>query len=84
MGAFAEAGIYVGIPLALIVGRYASTRWRLPSAKILTVMLAIVVVLLLGARLHIAGYPTIPLPWKVIDHSLLHQTIPGRLGCTCS
>ena len=80
MGAFAEAGIYVGIPLALIVGRYTCTRWRLPSAKILTVMLAIVVVLLLGARLHIAGYPTIPLPWKVIDHSLLHQTIPVRLG----
>ena len=46
-----ESGIYVGLPLALIVARYTITRWRLTSTKILVAMLAVVVVLLLGAHL---------------------------------
>ena len=43
-------------------------------------MLAVVVVLLLGSHLHIAGYSTIPLPWKLLDQSLLHDVIPLRLA----
>ena len=43
-------------------------------------MLAVVVVLLLGSRLHIAGYPTIPLPWKYLDQWLLRDVIPLRLA----
>ena len=76
----AESGIYVGLPLALIVARYTITRWRLTSTRILLAMLAVVGVLLLGSHLHIAGHPTIPLPWKVIDRSLLREAVPARLG----
>ncbi len=79
-GSDAEAVTYVGLPLALIVARYTITRWRLTSTRILFAMLAVVVVLLLGSRLHIAGYPTIPLPWKLLDQSLLHDVIPLRLA----
>ena len=76
----AESGIYVGLPLALIVARYTITRWRLTSTRILVAVLAVVVVLLLGSHLHIATHPTIPLPWKVIDHWLLREVLPARLG----
>ncbi len=79
-GDVSESGIYVGLPLALIVARYTITRWRLASTRILFVMLAVVVVLLLGSHLHIAGHPTIPLPWKVIGRSLLREAAPARLG----
>jgi hypothetical protein len=79
-GSDAEAVTYVGLPLALIVARYTITRWRLTSTRILLVMLAVVVVLLLGSRLHIAGYPTIPLPWKLLDQWLLRDVIPLRLA----
>ena len=75
-----ESGIYVGLPLALIVARYTITRWRLTSTRILVVMLAVVVVLLLGAHLYIAAHPTIPLPWKLLDHSVLRDVLPVRLG----
>jgi len=79
-GSDAEAVTYVGLPLALIVARYTITRWVLISTKILFAMLAVVVVLLLGSHLHIAGYSTIPLPWKLLDQSLLHDVIPLRLA----
>jgi hypothetical protein len=79
-GDAADSGIYVGLPLALIVARYAVTRWRLTSTRILLVLLAVVVVLLLGSRLHIATYPTIPLPWQLLDHSLLRSALPVRLA----
>jgi hypothetical protein len=75
-----ECATYIGLPLALIVARYSITRWRMASTKILVATLAIVVVLLFGARLYIAGYPTIPLPWKVIDYSLVRNVVPSRLG----
>jgi hypothetical protein len=79
-GSDAEAVTYVGLPLVLIVARYTVTRWRLASTKILAAMLALVVVLLLGSRLHIAGHPTISLPWKLLDQWLLHDVIPLRLA----
>jgi hypothetical protein len=75
-----EAGTYVGLPLALIVARYTITRWRLTSTKIMAITLAVVVVLLLGAHLYIAGHPTVPLPWKLLDHSVLRDVLPVRLA----
>ena len=79
-GDVAESGIYLGIPLALVVARYCSTRWDRVATRILVVLLAVIGVFLLGSHLHIAGHPTIPLPWKPIDHSLLREVAPVRLG----
>lgn len=79
-GDVSESGIYIGLPLALIVARYAVTRWRLVSTRILVAVLALVVVLLLGSRLHVASHPTIPTPWRLLDHWLLREVVPARLG----
>ncbi len=79
-GDASESGIYIGLLLALIVARYTITRWHLVSTRILSVVLAVVVVLLLGSHLHIAGHSTIPLPWKLIGRSLLREAAPARLG----
>jgi hypothetical protein len=79
-GSDAEAVTYVGLPLALIVARYTITRWRATATKILVVMLAVVLVLILGSHLHVAGYSTISLPWKFLDQSVLHDVIPIRLA----
>jgi hypothetical protein len=43
--------------------------------------LAVLLVLMLGAHLHIAGYRTVPLPWETLDHlPLFNQVAPVRLG----
>ncbi len=76
----AEEGVYVGLPLALIVANYGITRWRQAATRLMIVVLAVTVVLMLGSYLHLAGYPTIPLPWKWFNHSLLRQVVPVRLG----
>ena len=79
-GNIGEAGTYVGLPLALILAHYTMTRWRSAATRFLFGMLAVVVVLILGSHLHIAGYPTIPLPWKVLGVSLLGEALPVRLA----
>lgn len=76
-----ESGIYLGIPLLLIVARYAFTRWRLPASRVSLSVAAIVVVLLLGSHLHVDGHSTIPLPWDVLGGlPVLKQVLPVRLG----
>ena len=80
-GNLAENGVYVGLPMALIVARYAITRWRSAVTRAMIATLAVLVLLMLGAHLHIAGYPTVPLPWELIDRlPLLFEVIPVRLG----
>jgi hypothetical protein len=80
-GNLAENGVYIGLPLVLIVGRYAIVRWRSSATRLMMATLAVVLVLMLGAHLHIAGYPTVPLPWQALDHlPVLNQMAPVRLG----
>jgi hypothetical protein len=80
-GDLLESGIYLGIPLLVIVARYGFTRWRLAACRVLVSLLAIVVVLLLGSHLHIHGHSTIPLPWDWIGGlPVLKQALPVRLG----
>lgn len=80
-GNLAEDGVYIGIVLALVLVWFAVTGWRRPATRILTVMFGIVVVLQLGAHMHIAGHPTVPLPWGVLDRlPLLRHVAPVRLG----
>lgn len=80
-GNLAEDGVYVGLPLALIVGRYAIARWGAPATRVMIATLSVLVMLMLGAHLHIAGYSTIPLPWEALQHvPPLDQVAPVRLG----
>ena len=76
-----ESGVYVGVPLALIVARYGLTRWNAAATRILLIVLGVLVVLATGAHLHIAGFVTLPMPWGWIRHlPLLSRAIPVRLG----
>lgn len=77
----AESGIYLGLPLLLIAGRYIVTRWRLPASRVLFSIFLVVWVLLLGSHLHIDGHPTISLPWRALANlPLVEQALPVRLG----
>lgn len=77
----AESGIYLGLPLLLIAGRYIVTRWRMPATRVLFSIFLVVWVLLLGSHLHIDGHPTISLPWRALANlPLVEQALPVRLG----
>jgi hypothetical protein len=80
-GGTPENGVYVGLVIALVVVRYAITRWGRPATRVLITMLALVVVLMLGAHLHIDGHPTVPLPWGWIGRlPLLVKMAPVRMA----
>ena len=81
VGGVPENGVYIGVPLALIVARYAITRWSAVATRILLIALGVIVVLATGAHLHIAGFVTLPMPWGWLRHlPLLSRAIPLRLG----
>jgi hypothetical protein len=76
----AEQSGYVGLPLLIIAGWFALTRWRTLAGRILTMMLALSSVMALGPRLHIGGVATFELPWQMIDHvPLLNEAVPARV-----
>lgn len=76
-----ESGVYLGIPLLLILGRYVITRWNRREVRVLTVLFGLVFALALGTRLHIAGYETMPVPLGWLHHvPLLSRTLPSRYG----
>jgi hypothetical protein len=80
-GGLPENGVYVGALLVLVIGRYVATSWSRPITRLLLVLLAVVVVLMLGPHMHVAGQPTIPLPWGVLDQApLLSKVAPVRLA----
>lgn len=64
-GNYAEAGAYVGLPLVLVIALFARSHWQRPHGKLLLGVLGIVAVASLGPTLHIAGQPTVPLPWRL-------------------
>jgi hypothetical protein len=80
-GNLAETEVYVGIVLAAVLARFAITRWAATATRILVVMLGLVVVLMLGPHLHVAGRPTVPLPWNWLDRlPLLGRVAPVRMA----
>lgn len=80
-GGVPENGVYVGVPLALIVARYGITQWDAAATRILLILLGVLIVLATGAHLHIAGFVTLPMPWGWIRHlPLLSRVIPLRLS----
>jgi hypothetical protein len=81
VGGVSENGVYVGVPLMLIVARYGMTRWSAVATRILLIALGVLIVLATGSHLHIAGFATLPMPWGWISHvPLLSRAIPVRLS----
>jgi hypothetical protein len=67
--------------VALVVGRYAITRWGKPATRVMLVMLALVVLLMFGSHLHVDGHSTIPLPWNWLDRlPFMFKVAPVRMA----
>jgi hypothetical protein len=80
-GNLAESEVYVGIVLTVVLARFAITRWASAATRLLVVMLGLVVILMLGPHLHVAGRSTVPLPWNWLDRlPLLGRVAPVRMA----
>jgi hypothetical protein len=63
--------------MVLFVGRYSRTK----AGQFLLLSFGLIAVASLGPRLHIAGTPTIRLPWLIADRlPLINLALPGRFG----
>ena len=80
-GNTAEQGAYLGLPLVLIIVLFAASSWRRPEGKLLLGALGIVLLASLGPTLHVAGRPTVPLPWRlVLWVPVIKTALPGRFA----
>ena len=79
VGGWAEDTAYIGIPLLLIILDYGLSQWRETRARVMLLALAVIALASLGPQLHIAGIPTIALPWAAATRlPLLDKALPGR------
>lgn len=74
-----EGAAYLGLPLLAILAAYGLTEWRRRRTRVLLALLGLALLASLGARLHVAGVATIPLPWALFDElPLVGGALPGR------
>jgi hypothetical protein len=77
----AESGIYVGIPLALMITCYVVPRLQRPLTRVLLCVLAIVSVLVLGSHLYVdavAGHRRAAAPQAGASGAARHVCVPDR------
>ena len=75
-----EIGAYLALPLIAIAVAFARARFREPVGRILIELLVIVCLFALGARLVIAGHPTLAGPWTLLlKFPLVNKVVPVRL-----
>jgi hypothetical protein len=80
-GNIRENEFYLGLPLILLVGQFFWVRRNEPLVRILTVMLAMVMVAAIGPVLHVADHAVTQVPWAAaFDLPLLKQALPVRLA----
>ena len=63
-----EYGLYLGLPVVLVVVLYAWRKWRSPGARILLSGLAVAFVLALGVALDVGGRRVVSMPWALTRH----------------
>jgi hypothetical protein len=74
-----EGMAYLGVPAVLIAGFYLWSARRSRTAWFLAGVAAVALVASFGAKLYVAGHPTIPLPWAVVDDlPLVGGALPVR------
>jgi hypothetical protein len=71
-----ENGIYIGLPLIVVIEAYRRTAWRTPLGKFLITMLIVTVVASFGPVLTVAGRGLFPMPWALFA---MLPIIPGAL-----
>lgn len=80
-GLYHEATAYIGLPLLLVLGWFAATRWRDRRVLVATLMGLVLLVLSFGPELHVAGESwNVPMPWLPFGNlPLLEHVLAGRL-----
>ena len=74
-----EGGAYLGLPLIVLLLLSARAGWRRVEVKVMACVLLIVAICSLGARLHVRGAESVPLPWDVVARlPVLGQLLPAR------
>jgi hypothetical protein len=74
-----ENGAYLGIPVLTLIVWYVGANWRSLAAKLLGAFFILVCLAALGPVLHIAGRPSIALPWMAAARlPLIEHALPGR------
>jgi hypothetical protein len=74
-----ENGAYLGIPILLLAVWYFMENRGTFVARLLGTLLLLLCLAALGPVLHVAGQPSLPLPWTVSVHlPLLKHALPGR------
>jgi Predicted membrane protein (DUF2079) len=63
-----EYGLYLGVPILLVVVLYAWRMWRSPGARVLLWTLAVAFVLSLGVALDVGGHRIVSMPWALTRH----------------
>jgi hypothetical protein len=76
-----ERGLYLGLPLLLIVAVYAVRGRRAPEARYLVGGLVLALVLALGTSLHVEGHRLVALPWAAVVHRpVIDNVLPARFS----
>lgn len=60
-----ENGVYIGIPLLIVVEAYRRSAWRTAAGKLLIATLVVAVVASFGPALRVAGRAVLPMPWAL-------------------
>jgi hypothetical protein len=77
----AEANAYIGLPLLVVLGFIVVRHRRARTVQVAAALTAVMALLSLGPRLHIAGDSTVALPWDLVARlPLFGHLLPSRLA----
>jgi hypothetical protein len=77
----AEANAYIGLPLLVVVGFIVVRHRHARTVRVAASLTAVMALLAMGPRLHIAGNSSILLPWDLVAKlPLLGHLLPVRLS----
>jgi hypothetical protein len=84
-GNIGEASGYIAAPLLLILVLYWRVHRSESTTRLLFLLLAIIAIAELGPRLHVAGFVSFGMPWKLTTHiPLLQNALPERFSMYAS
>jgi hypothetical protein len=81
LGGIVEANAYLGLPLLVLLIWSVRAGWRRIEVRLMATMLVVIAICSLGARLHIDGHESIPLPWDAVQRlPLIGVALPSRFN----
>jgi hypothetical protein len=76
-----ENGVYIGIPLLILIEAYRRNAWHTAVGKFLIVTLAIAIIASFGPVLRVNGRPLFPMPWALVANlPVISNAIAARFS----